>query len=268
MTSGIPVQDPAPSLIDFRNITVIRGDKKALDGLTLSIAVGGHVAIVGPNGSGKSTLIKTIMRECYPLVRDEASLTIFGKDRWRLFDLRPLLGIVSPDWVQLCTRDITGREAILSGFFSSTEIWPHNKVTRRMEEKAGEVLGLLEIERLAGRRTSEMSTGEIRRILIGRALVHDPKALILDEPTASLDLRAVHELREILRKIAWAGTTLVLVTHHLPDIIPEIGRIVLMKDGKVFHDGAKEEILASGPLSELFEMPVEVVRRNGYYSLV
>ena len=133
MTSGIPVQDPAPSLIDFRNITVIRGDKKALDGLTLSIAIGGHVAIVGPNGSGKSTLIKTIMRECYPLVRDDASLTIFGKDRWRLFDLRPLLGIVSPDWVQLCTRDITGREAILSGFFSSTEIWPHNKVTRPME---------------------------------------------------------------------------------------------------------------------------------------
>ena len=113
-----------------------------------------------------------------------------------------------------------------------------------------------------------MSSGEIRRILIGRALVHDPKALILDEPTASLDLRAVHELREILRKIARAGTTLVLVTHHLPDIIPEIGRIVLMKDGKVFRDGAKDEILASGPLSELFEMPVEVVRRNGYFSLV
>ena len=268
MTSGIPALEPVPSLIDFRNITVIRGGKKALDGLTLSIAIGGHVAIVGPNGSGKSTLIKTIMRECYPLVRDDASLTIFGKDRWRLFDLRPLLGIVSPDWVQLCTRDISGHEAILSGFFSSTEIWPHNSVTRSMEEKAREVLELLEIERLSRRQTSEMSTGEIRRILIGRALVHDPKALILDEPTASLDLRAVHELREMMRKIARAGTTLVLVTHHLPDIIPEIKRIVLMKDGKVFHDGAKDEILASPPLSELFEMQVEVVRRDGYFSLL
>ena len=268
MTTSIASQDPAPSLIDFRNITVIRGNKNALDRLTLSIAIGGHVAIVGPNGSGKSTLIKTIMRECYPLVKDDASLTIFGKDRWRLFDLRPLLGIVSPDWVQLCTRDITGREALLSGFFSSTEIWPHNKVTQPMQEKADEVLELLEIERLAERLTSEMSTGEIRRILIGRALVHDPKALILDEPTASLDLRAVHELREMMRKVACAGTTLVLVTHNLPNIIPEIGRIVLMKEGKVFQDGPKDETLASAPLSELFDMPVEVVRRDGYFSLV
>ena len=268
MTPGTASRDPVPALIDFRNITVIRGNKKALDGLTLSIAVGGHVAIVGPNGCGKSTLIKTIMRECYPLVRDDTSLTIFGKDRWRLFDLRPLLGIVSPDWVQLCTREISGREAILSGFFSSTEIWPRNNVTPAMREKAAEVLGLLEIGRLAGCRTSEMSSGEIRRILIGRALVHDPQALILDEPSASLDLRAVHELREIMRKIARAGTTLVLVTHHLPDIIPEIGRIVLMKDGKVFRDGAKSEVLASAPLSQLFEMPLEVVRRDGYFSLV
>ena len=256
------------TLLDFRNITVMRAGRRALDGLSVSIGLGENTAIVGPNGSGKSTLIKTLMRECYPLDRDDASLTIFGKDRWRLFDLRPMLGIVSPDWVNLCSREISGREALLSGFFSSTEIWPHNEVTAPMREKADEVLDLLEITRLADHQTDQMSTGELRRILIGRALVHDPRALILDEPTAGLDLRAVSEFREVLRKITNRGTMIVMVTHHLPDIIPEISRIVLMKGGQVFHDGPKDDVLASPRLSELFGMPIEVVRRDGYYATV
>ncbi len=269
-TSFPTASDSAPeTLLDFRNITVMRAGRRALDGLTVSIGLGENTAIVGPNGSGKSTLIKTLMRECYPLDRDDASLTIFGKDRWRLFDLRPMLGIVSPDWVELCSREISGREALLSGFFSSTEIWPHNEVTAAMREKADEVLELLEITRLADHQTDQMSTGELRRILIGRALVHDPRALILDEPTAGLDLRAVSEFREVLRKITNRGTMIVMVTHHLPDIIPEISRIVLMKGGQVFHDGPKEDVLASPRLlSELFGMPIELVRRDGYYAAV
>ena len=265
---GAPSDSAPQTLLDFRNITVMRAGRRALDGLTVSIGLGENTAIVGPNGSGKSTLIKTLMRECYPLDRDDASLTIFGKDRWRLFDLRPMLGIVSPDWAALCSREITGREALLSGFFSSTEIWPHNEVTPAMREKADAVLDLLEITRLADHQTDQMSTGELRRVLIGRALVHDPRALILDEPTASLDLRAVRELREILRKITRQGTMLVMITHQLPDIIPEISRIVLMKGGQVFHDGPKDDVLASPQLSELFGMPIEVVRRDGYYAAV
>ena len=112
-----------------------------------------------------------------------------------------------------------------------------------------------------------MSSGEARRILIGRALAHDPKALVLDEPTASLDLHAMHELRAILRKLAQAGTSIIVVTHHLPDIIPEIGRVILIKKGRVLRDGAKRDVLTSGLLSELFETPVELVERDGLYQI-
>jgi iron complex transport system ATP-binding protein len=258
----------SPSLIEFSNVTVIRGRTRALDRLSLSIGLGEHVAIVGPNGCGKSTLIKTIGRECHPLVTEGPStVRILGKERWNIFELRPQLGLVSPDWVNLCTRPITGREAVLSGFFSSTEIWPHNHVTREMWKKAGEVMELLEVERLADQEMTEMSTGETRRIVIGRALVHNPRTLILDEPTASLDLRAVAELRDIMRKIAAAGTGIVLVTHNLPDIIPEIDRVILMKSGKIFRDGPKREMLSSAALSELFEMPLDVVEKDGCFHL-
>ena len=257
-----------PPLIEFQNVTVHRGDKVALDGVTLSIAVGEHVAILGPNGSGKSTLIKAITRECYPRYTGNGSgLRILGKDRWNIFELRVMLGIVSNDLMQSCARDFSGREVVLSGFFSSIGIWPNHEVTPAMEKKADEVLGLLEVAHLADRNVDEMSSGEARRILIGRALVHDPKALVLDEPTVSLDLHATHELRVILRKLARAGTSIIVVTHHLPDLIPEIGRVVLIKRGRVLRDGAKSEALTSESLSELFETPVELVERAGLYQI-
>ena len=255
-------------LIEFKDVTVFRGEKTALDRITLSIQTGEHVAILGPNGCGKSTLIKTITRECYPRYSGNgAGLRIFGQEIWNVFDLRALLGIVSNDLMQSCARDISGREAILSGFFSSIGIWPNHHVTPAMEAKTDAILSLLEITHLADRDVNEMSSGEARRILIGRALAHDPKALVLDEPTASLDLHAMHELRAILRKLARAGTSIIVVTHHLPDIIPEISRVILIKKGRVLRDGAKQDVLTSGLLSELFETPVELVERDGLYQI-
>jgi iron complex transport system ATP-binding protein len=226
------------------------------------------VAILGPNGCGKSTLIKTITRECYPRYSGNGTgLRIFGQECWNVFDLRALLGIVSNDLMQSCARDISGREAVLSGFFSSIGIWPNHHVTAAMEAKTDEILALLEISQLATRDVNEMSSGEARRILIGRALAHDPKALVLDEPTASLDLHAMHELRAILRKLAQAGTSIIVVTHHLPDIIPEIGRVIMIKKGRVLQDGDKRDVLTSALLSELFETPVELVERDGLYQI-
>ena len=260
---------PPVPLLDFQNVTVQRGDRVVLDGVTLSIAQGEHVAILGPNGSGKSTLIKVISRELYPRLKDEPwSLRILGRDRWHLFDLRNHLGLVSNDWMQMCTRDYSGYEIVLSGFFGSVGIWPNHEVTAAMERKARDVLDLLEIAHLADRNTNEMSSGEARRILIGRALVHDPQALVLDEPTTSLDLRATYELREVLRKLAASGISIVMVTHHLPDIIPEMRRVVLFRAGRVYCDGPKEKLLQPAPLSEVFGIPVEVLERSGYYHVL
>ncbi|HYM12068.1 MAG TPA: ATP-binding cassette domain-containing protein, partial [Bryobacterales bacterium] len=161
-----------------------------------------------------------------------------------------------------------GREVVLSGFFSSVGVQPYHHATRGMLRKADEVLERLEIPHLAERPVEEMSSGEARRVLIGRALVHDPKALVLDEPGNSLDLRAFEELRAVVRKLARSGVTILLVTHHLPEIIPEIGRVILLKNGRVFRDGPKEKILTAANLSKLFGGRVELLRRGGYYHLL
>lgn len=226
---------------------------------------GEHVAILGPNGSGKSTLIKTIMRECYPLIRPKTRLRILGRQNWNIFELRSHLGVVSNDLMAQCTRDITGRELVLSGFFGSIGIWPHHRVLPEMEETARQAMARLDALHLANRWTDELSSGEARRLLIARALIHNPSTLLLDEPTTSLDLPALHEVREHLRSLAAGGVGLLLVTHHLDDIIPEIERVILLRQGAVFADGPKGSVLTSECLSDLFGVAVEVFERNGFY---
>jgi iron complex transport system ATP-binding protein len=260
-----PVIDPP--LIDLRHITVMRGANIALHDLSLTIGAGEHVAILGPNGCGKSTLIKTITRECYPLAQAGSSVEILGQSLWNVFDLRSMLGIVSNDLMTQCTREITGFDVVLSGFFSSIGIWPNHHVTGEMRDKASEVLALLEAPHLALKPVDEMSSGEARRVLIGRALVHGPRALLLDEPSTSLDLFAQHELRETIRKLAQSGIGILLVTHQLSDIIPEIDRVILMRGGRIVADGAKAALLTARSLQDLFGVDVELAQRGGYYHL-
>lgn len=253
-------------LIEFQNVSLARGGRTALDGVSLSIAAGEHAAILGPNGSGKSTLIKAITRECYPLLRGPDSFVrIFGRQVWNVFELRSLLGIVTSDLEHACSREFTAREIVVSGFFSSVGVWPYYEVTPAMEERTTAVLDLLEIAHLAGRPVAHMSSGETRRVMIARALVHDPRALILDEPTTSLDLRAARSLRTTLRKIAATGVSLIVVTHHLPDILPEIRRVICLRDGRIIRDGDKEQVLTPASLAQVFGVQVEVVRQDGYY---
>jgi iron complex transport system ATP-binding protein len=252
-------------LIEFENVFVQRGNLLALNGLNLRINSGEHVAILGPNGSGKSTLIKTITRECYPLIRPDSGLRILGQENWNIFDLRSHLGLVSNDLMVQCTRDITGRELVLSGFFGSIGIWPNHHVTAEMEQSSLRAMERLEVGRLANRWLDELSSGEARRLLIARALIHHPSTLLLDEPTTSLDLPTLHEVRNHLRGLASSGVGLLLVTHHLDDIIPEIERVVLLRNGAVEADGRKEDILQSDRLSDLFRSPLEVFERDGFY---
>lgn len=255
-------------LIECRNVTVYRGEKKALDGLTLDIRDGEHVAIIGPNGCGKTTFVRTISRDFYPFVGDEDwKLEIMGRRNWHVFELRSMLGIVNNALVAACTCAFPAREIVMSGFFSSVGVWPHHEVLPGMDEVVDRVMDQLEISHLAARPTAELSSGEAHRVVIARALVNGPRALIFDEPSTSLDLRAMHELRSAMRKLAQLGKTIVLVTHHLPDLFPEIERVILMKQGRVFRDGPTRATLTSAHLSELFGLPVEVDERQGFYNV-
>lgn len=253
------------ALLAVSHVTVVRDGAVVLDDFSLTIPAGQHVAIVGPNGSGKSTLLKLVTRELLPIDRPGMSVTVLGRERWTVWDLRAAIGIVSNDLLATCTRKITGRELLLSGFFGSIGLWPHHAPTPEMHARVDEILAWLGLSHLGSRLVTRMSSGEARRVLIGRALIHAPRALVLDEPMTSLDLGAAHEVRATMRALARQGTSLILVTHDLTDIVPEIARVVLLKNGQVAADGAPDAILTTDGLTALYGRPVEVTRRDGHY---
>lgn len=258
---------PQPPIIEFENVTIHRDGTAALQEVSFRIRRGEHTVILGPNGSGKSTLIKALTRELYPRYPERSRLRLWGREAWRLFELRSLLGIVTNDLVNDCTRPYTALETALSGFFSSIGVWPNHRVTPEMERRALEALRFFDLEHLASRPLTEMSSGEVRRAVFARALVHDPQALVLDEPTNSLDVRAQHEVREAMSRLARSGVTVILVTHHLSDIIPEIRRAILLQNGRIFFDGLKESALKPERLSALFGVPVRVQEADGLYHI-
>lgn len=258
---------PGPTpLLALEHVTVMRGEHPALQDITLRVEAGEHVCILGPNGCGKSTLIKTITRECYPLANEGASILILGRSRWNVFELRSLLGIVSPDLLASCTTDATGRDVVLSGFFSSTRIFPHHAPSADLLAKSEAALARLGIAHLAARPVAQMSSGEAKRTLIARALVHEPQTLLFDEPSNALDIGAQMQLRDTMRTLARSGLGILLVTHHVSEIIPEIERVVLLREGRIVADGPKQAMLTSERLSGLFGADVQIARRDGYYS--
>ena len=261
----------AAPLFELDRATVVRGATRVLHNLSLSIPLGQHTAILGPNGGGKSTFIKLINRELYPLAREgDAPVKVFGLRRWNVNELRNRLGVVTSD----LTRDLQQmpylrvEDAVVTGFFSSFVVPPQRQIDAGMRTRARHALEQVRASALADRHVAELSTGEMRRVLIARALVHEPEALLLDEPTAGLDLVARQHFLGLMRLLAQRGITLVLVTHHIEEIIPEIDRVLLLRDGAVYADGDRAAMLTDAHLGHAFGGPVRVRCEHGFYSAV
>ena len=264
---------PTAPLLTLHHATVIRGGRAVLDDLTFDIREGEHTAILGPNGCGKSSLIRLVNKQDYPLLHreDARPIRILDRDRWDLFELRSQLGIVSADLHQSFIvanggGRRSGRDLVVSGFFASHGVFSHQKVTPAMAERTDRALAMVGAGHLAGKRIDEMSTGEARRILIARALAPDPRALLLDEPTTGLDLVARQHFLTMLQEIARQGKTILLVTHHIEEILPQIQRVILLREGRVFLEGPKQDVLTSNNLSILYGAEVVLQRHGGYYS--
>jgi iron complex transport system ATP-binding protein len=261
-------------LLQIVDATVLKGTTRAVDGLSLTIEEGAHTAILGPNGAGKTTLLNLLTFEDRPLTEIGAppSVRVFGRDRWHVLDLRKQIGIVSANLhgrfvAGHSSGTISGEDAVVSGFFATQGMLLYVDVTDLMRESARAALARVDAGHLAAKRLDEMSTGEARRVLIARALVNHPRALLLDEPTTGLDVVARHRFLETVRRLASTGTTIILITHHVEEIIPEIQQVVLLARGRVAAEGPTREMLTADRLSEVFGGPVQVEAAGDYFTV-
>ena len=258
--------------LQLTEATVVLGDSRVIDALTLTISLGEHTVILGPNGAGKSTFMRLLTLQLYPLPADDGAppIRVFGRERWNVFELRSQMGIVSADLHDRFVHGnssgvLTGLDTVVSGFFATQGVYAHQSVTAEMRAQALEALDRVDATNLAGRTLDTLSTGEARRVLIARALVHEPKALVLDEPTRGLDLVARHQFMERVREVARQGVTILLVTHYVDEIMPEIGRVILLQQGRIVGDGPKSATLTAARLGDVFGAALAVDESNGYY---
>ena len=253
------------NIIEIKNATLFQGRTKVFSRLNLKINSSYNTVILGPNGAGKTALLKLINRDFYPVVAKDSYVKLFGKERWDVQELRSRLGIVSHALQHNYSGDTLGLHVLLSGFYASDSIWQHQVFDEEKIRRAQQVAERLGIELLQNRAFSSMSTGEQRRFLLGRALVHNPQVLVLDEPTSGLDINACFQYLETIRGLMSMGKRLILVTHHVHEIPPEIERVIFLKQGEIVADDDKEKLLTSEKLSSLFDVPIKIVEVNGFY---
>jgi iron complex transport system ATP-binding protein len=265
-----PAHDPnqsaeSPLILDIQHATVYRGETCVFSDFSFKLRDGEHVAILGPNGSGKSTLLRLLSGEVHAMPKDETRMVLFGDERWNVWDVRKQIGIVSHDLQRDYLICAEGLNVVLSGYYASNDTYECQQFGKSQMTRAYELMQELGIASLAGRSFGHLSTGEQRRFLLARALVHDPSVLVLDEPTSGLDPKACFQYLDLLRVQIAKGKTVLLVTHHLHEIPPEIDRVVFLKQGTIIADDYKSTVLTNGRVSALFDSKMTLVQSNGWY---
>ena len=253
-----------PPFFELQNAVVQRAGAPILSIESFELAEGEHLALLGPNGSGKSTFVKLITREVLPLHRDEPPVRFRGRDRATLAEVKQSLGVVSSSMQDQVAVHLPSVDVVAGGLFGTLGV-PVRADDAAVDDARVRALGAMEllgVDDLASRDIMTLSTGQARRVLIARALVHDPDALVFDEPCTGLDPEGMYYVRSSMRTLAQAGKSIVLVTHYPEDIIPEIKRVVLLKDGLVHADATKESLMNDQVMSDLFDVPLRVQRMS------
>ncbi len=250
-------------LIDIRNATVAR-PQVILDKVDFRIKPLQHTAIVGPNGSGKSTFIRLLMRDLYPVyVRGDEAVNLYkGRSNWSMAELRQSIALVSMKFAD-ALLDVGGMsvyDSVASSYFGTYGFYKSQDLSADMVAHLEDVLHRLDLLPLARRQIQTLSTGQMRKVLIARAMVLRPDLILLDEPTLGLDVRAQGEFLDYLDHVGHSAT-IIMVTHHLEEVVPSIQKVLLIKEGRIFAFGDTAEVLTSENLTALFGLDL-VVRRS------
>ena len=257
---------PPLPILKVQELGINRGNHWILRNVDWQVEPGQHWVILGANGSGKTSLLSALTGYLTPT---EGEMTVlneqYGRADWR--ELRRHIGLVSSSIRQMMAPDEPALEAVVSGKYAMIDLWGQVKAPDRREGLA--MLKRLEIAHVADRPWVFLSQGERQRVLIGRALMAQPRLLILDEPCAGLDPVAREHFLQWLDRLGRRkhSPTLVLVTHHVEEIMPAFTHALVLQAGRILQAGPKENVLRSPLLSQAFQAKIKLTLHNHRYSL-
>ena len=258
----------ASALLDIHNASVCRNQQLVFSDLNLRIEQGESVAILGPNGAGKSSLLKLLTREIYPLERPDSWVKIYGDTTVRVQQLREKIGWVSFDLQAEYLPLTTGFDVVLSGLLGTIGNLYQFTVTGEQRQLVHQTMQQLDLLHLKERKFWHMSSGQQRRLILARSMIHKPEAVIFDEPTSSLDIQGAFHVLQDMRDLVGRGSAVILATHHIHEILPEIQRVIFLRDGRIMADGCKQELLTDRHISALYQAEVQLVERSGFYQVL
>lgn len=251
-------------MLRVAELGIERGETKVLRDVSWRVEPGQHWVILGANGSGKTSLLSALTGYLMPTCGEIFLLgQRYGEFDWR--QLRKRVGIVSSSVRQMMNDDEPALESVVSGKFAMIDLW--GRATRGDRDRALRLLQQVECAYLADRPWRVLSQGERQRVLIGRAMMAQPRLLILDEPCAGLDPAAREHFLQFLQRLGSQkkSPTLVLVTHHVEEIMPVFSHVLILKRGRVLAAGPKPEILSGRLLSRAFATRARLRRSKGRY---
>ncbi|GAA2525926.1 ABC transporter ATP-binding protein [Microbacterium mitrae] len=253
-------------VLEFTDTSVRRDGRNIVDSLTWSVEGNERWVVLGPNGAGKTTILRLASAMMHP---SSGTVKVLDEQLGRtdVFDLRPRIGIASTAMAKQIPADETVRNVILTAAYSVLGRW--NEEYERIDEKRAErVLSDWRIDDLADRQFGTLSDGEQKRVQIARAVMTDPEMLLLDEPTASLDLGAREGLLQLLSAYAQSPATpaMVMVTHHVEEIPVGFTHALLLRDGAVVAAGPLDETLTEETLAATFGLPIRLSKEDGRFA--
>ena len=250
---------------EFKDVNVYVEQKRILSNINLSLYLGENIVILGPNGSGKTTFLKLINRSIYPIISEKSSFKLFNKENINIWDLRRRIGFLLKEMDERVNRGVTLYELISSGFHGTYNAKHTKSLSKKQKDEVKNLIDELSLSNIKDQEFITLSTGQKRRALLARALVFQPKILVLDEPFCNLDIKSNYILERTLTKLIDNKVNLIYVTHSLESILSKTTRVILIKNGSIVNDGKPSKIIKSNTISDLFDIPIKIIREDYYW---
>lgn len=251
-----------PPLLELENVTVIRDGKQILDHVSWTMQSNEHWAVIGKNGAGKSFLLQLLSANFHPT---SGTVRVMGEELGKVsvWDLRTKIGVVSDTLHRRYHNYLSVFDTVCSGFFASIGLY--DRVSTQMRQQTEKILEQTGLTHLRNQPFGDLSHGEQRRTLIARALVFNPRIMVLDEPCSGLDIPSRETFLNLVQQLGEDGHNLVFVTHHMEEVLPVINHVLYIKEGTVYTQGAKEDMMQSHVLEPVFDYPIPLVKSDGRY---